>query len=66
MARATIPIFGHAVGIEYEVHGDTGGQPVALTPGGRFTMDSPGIREMAGDLAKAGKRVLIYDRPNCG
>lgn len=66
MARATIDIFGHAVGIEHELHGDADGQPVALTPGGRFTMDSPGIREMATDLAKAGKRVLLYDRPNCG
>jgi pimeloyl-ACP methyl ester carboxylesterase len=66
MARATIDVFGQALGIEYELHGDAGGQPFALTPGGRFTMDSPGIREMATDLAKAGKRVLIYDRPNCG
>lgn len=66
MARATIDIFGHAVGIEYELLGDAGGQAFALTPGGRFTMDSPGIREMASDLVDAGKRVLIYDRPNCG
>ena len=66
MPRATINVFGQALGIEYELHGDAGGQPVALTPGGRFTMDSPGIREMAKDLAKAGKRVLLYDRPNCG
>ncbi|MBW8785473.1 MAG: alpha/beta hydrolase [Novosphingobium sp.] len=62
MARATV----HGTGIEYELHGNEGGQPVAITPGGRFTMDSPGIREMAQDLAAAGKRVLIYDRPNCG
>ncbi|MGN6356995.1 MAG: alpha/beta fold hydrolase, partial [Novosphingobium sp.] len=66
MTRATIDIFGQAIGIEYELSGDAGGQPVALTPGGRFTMDSPGIREMADELAKAGKRVLLYDRPNCG
>ncbi|MFT4025611.1 MAG: alpha/beta hydrolase [Novosphingobium sp.] len=66
MPRATIDIFGHAIGIEHELIGDAGGQPVALTPGGRFTMDSPGIREMAQDLAAAGKRVLLYDRPNCG
>jgi pimeloyl-ACP methyl ester carboxylesterase len=64
--RATIDIFGQAVGIEYELHGDAGAQAFALTPGGRFTMESPGIPEMARDLAKAGKRVLIYDRPNCG
>jgi pimeloyl-ACP methyl ester carboxylesterase len=66
MDRATIPIFGHGVGIAYELHGDAGGQPVALTPGGRFTMDAPGIREMAAGLVQAGKRVLLYDRPNCG
>jgi pimeloyl-ACP methyl ester carboxylesterase len=66
MHRATIDVFGQAIGIAYELHGDAGGQPVALTPGGRFTMDSPGLREMAADLVKAGKRVLIYDRPNCG
>lgn len=66
MPRATIDIFGHAVGIEYELLGDAGAQTFALTPGGRFTMDSPGIREMARDLVAAGKQVLIYDRPNCG
>jgi pimeloyl-ACP methyl ester carboxylesterase len=66
MARATIDILGQAVGIEYELHGDAGAQAFVLTPGGRFTMESPGIPEMARDLAKAGKRVLIYDRPNCG
>jgi pimeloyl-ACP methyl ester carboxylesterase len=66
MARAAIDVFGQKLGIEYELIGDAGGQPVALTPGGRFTMESPGIPEMAQELAKAGKRVLIYDRPNCG
>jgi pimeloyl-ACP methyl ester carboxylesterase len=66
MGRATIDIFGQLIGIEYELSGDAGGQPVALTPGGRFTMDSPGIREMAAELTQAGKRVLLYDRPNCG
>lgn len=62
MARATI----NGIGIEYELIGDAGAPPVALTPGGRFTMDAPGVREMAGEFAKAGKCVLIYDRPNCG
>ncbi len=54
------------VGIAYELTGPEGGQPIALTPGGRFTMDVPGLREMAADFAEAGHRVLIYDRPNCG
>lgn len=54
------------IGIAYELLGKEDGQPVALTPGGRFTMDVPGLREMADEFAKAGHRVLIYDRPNCG
>ncbi len=62
MARATIL----GTGIEYELHGKDGDPAVALTPGGRFTMDVPGLREFAGELAKGGRRVLIYDRPNCG
>lgn len=62
MARATI----NGIGIEYEVTGPEDGQLFALTPGGRFTMDVPGIREMAKLLNDAGKRVIIYDRPNCG
>ena len=62
MARATI----HGTGIEYELHGREGDPAVALTPGGRFTMDVPGLREFAQELVKGGRRVLIYDRPNCG
>ena len=50
--------------IAYEVVGE--GQPWAITPGGRFSKDDPGIREMARDLAGHGKQVLIWDRPNCG
>jgi pimeloyl-ACP methyl ester carboxylesterase len=56
----------NGVGIEYELLGKNGNPPVALTPGGRFTMDVPGLREMAEAFVKAGKQVLIYDRPNCG
>jgi pimeloyl-ACP methyl ester carboxylesterase len=62
MARATIL----GTGIEYELHGKDGDPAVALTPGGRFTMDVPGLREFAGELVKGGRQVLIYDRPNCG
>ena len=61
MPRATI----NGIGIEYEVHGDSG-HPVILTPGGRFHMDTPGIRDFAVELAKGGRRAVIYDRPNCG
>ena len=62
MPRATI----HGTGIEYELHGKDGDPAIALTPGGRFTMDVPGLREFAHELVKGGRRVLIYDRPNCG
>jgi pimeloyl-ACP methyl ester carboxylesterase len=62
MARATV----NGLGIEYELHGPESAQPVALTPGGRFHMDTPGIRDFALKLAEGGRRVLIYDRPNCG
>ena len=56
----------NGIGIEYELLGKKGNPPVALTPGGRFTMDVPGLREMADKFVKAGYYVLIYDRPNCG
>jgi pimeloyl-ACP methyl ester carboxylesterase len=62
MPRKTI----NGIGIEYELHGPEGAQPIALTPGGRFHMDTPGIRDFALKLAEGGRRVLIYDRPNCG
>ena len=51
--------------IAYDVVGD-GGQPWAITPGGRFSKDYGGVREMAEALAERGRRVLIWDRPNCG
>jgi pimeloyl-ACP methyl ester carboxylesterase len=51
--------------IAYEVIGD-GGQTWALTPGGRFSKDYGGVRELAQGLAGTGRRVLIWDRPNCG
>jgi pimeloyl-ACP methyl ester carboxylesterase len=50
--------------IAYEVIGD--GEPWVLTPGGRFPKETPGLRELAVELAAHGKRVLIWDRPNCG
>jgi pimeloyl-ACP methyl ester carboxylesterase len=50
--------------ISYEVIGE--GSPWVLTPGGRFSKDTPGLRELAQELAGHGKRVLIWDRPNTG
>jgi pimeloyl-ACP methyl ester carboxylesterase len=62
MARAEI----NGTGIEYELHGKDGDPAIVLTPGGRFTMDVPGLREFAQELVKDGRQVLLYDRPNCG
>lgn len=61
--------------VAYEVLGDEqggsshragSGRPWVITPGGRFSKDSPGVRELAAALAERGNRVLIWDRPNCG
>ena len=51
--------------VSYELIGDQGRSWV-ITPGGRFSKDSPGVRELAIALAERGNRVLIWDRPNCG
>jgi pimeloyl-ACP methyl ester carboxylesterase len=51
--------------ISYEMIGDAG-RTWAITPGGRFSKDYPGVRELAVALAELGNRALIYDRPNCG
>jgi pimeloyl-ACP methyl ester carboxylesterase len=50
--------------ISYELIGE--GRPWVITPGGRFSKDSPGVRELAIALADQGNRVLIWDRPNTG
>jgi pimeloyl-ACP methyl ester carboxylesterase len=49
----------------YELIGEPG-QPWVITPGGRYTKEDPGIKELAEALAATGKQVLIWDRPNCG
>ncbi len=54
------------IGIEYELLGDPGAPAVALTPGGRFPKDTPGLRDLALKLVAGGRRVLLWDRPNCG
>jgi pimeloyl-ACP methyl ester carboxylesterase len=61
---ATAKVNGLTLG--YEVIGDGAGRPWSITPGGRFTKESPGVRQLAETLAAAGHRVLIWDRPNCG
>lgn len=52
--------------VVYELVGPEDGQVVTLTPGGRFSKDYPGVRPLAEALARGGKRVLLWDRPNCG
>jgi pimeloyl-ACP methyl ester carboxylesterase len=55
--------------IAYEIIGEArdAARPAwVITPGGRFPKDTPGVRELAHDLAAQGQRVLIWDRPNCG
>jgi pimeloyl-ACP methyl ester carboxylesterase len=54
------------VGIAYELIGRADDPAVAITPGGRFCMDVPGLRDLAEAIAAGGRRVLIWDRPNCG
>ncbi|HXY91327.1 MAG TPA: alpha/beta hydrolase [Acidimicrobiia bacterium] len=61
MARATV----NGVGVAYELIGE-GGRPWVLTPGGRYTKETPGLRELAEAIAANGNRVLVWDRPNCG
>jgi pimeloyl-ACP methyl ester carboxylesterase len=50
--------------IAYEIIGE--GRPWVITPGGRFSKDYGGVREMAEALAALGNKVLIHDRLNCG
>ncbi len=52
--------------IAYEIIGPYDGRPWAITPGGRFSKETAGVRELAEALADRGQRVLIWDRPNCG
>jgi pimeloyl-ACP methyl ester carboxylesterase len=60
VATATV----NGLTLAYETIGE--GRPWVITPGGRFTRDEPGVRQLAGALAAQGNRVLIWDRPNCG
>jgi pimeloyl-ACP methyl ester carboxylesterase len=55
-------------GVAYELIGSAGGpgRPWIITPGGRFSKDSPGVRPLAEQLAAEGHQVVIWDRPNTG
>ena len=52
--------------VVYEFVGPEDGEVVVVTPGGRFSKDFGGVHELADALAEGGKRVLLWDRPNCG
>jgi pimeloyl-ACP methyl ester carboxylesterase len=64
MAMEFVEINGGRVA--YDLLGPEGGAPLVLTPGGRFSMDFPGVRPLGEALADGGMRVLLWDRPNCG
>ena len=51
------------VNMNYKVIGENGPW-VALSPGGR--RDISGIELLAGKVAEAGHRVVVFDRRNCG
>jgi pimeloyl-ACP methyl ester carboxylesterase len=55
----------NGLSIAYELIGEDG-PPWILTPGGRFSKDYGGVRELATSIADAGNRVVIWDRPNTG
>ncbi len=61
---ARIAIFG--IDIDYELLGDPSHPAIAITPGGRFPRDSPGLPGLAAALVAGGRQVLLWDRPNCG
>ncbi len=61
MARIDV----NGIGIDYAILGE-GDRTAAITPGGRFSKDTPGVRELAEILVADGMRVLIWDRPNTG
>ncbi len=61
MATATV----NGLTLGYELVGDSG-RPWVITPGGRYTKEEPGVRQLAEAIAAGGNRALIWDRPNCG
>lgn len=60
---ARIEVNGLSIG--YEVIGD-GSRTAIITPGGRFPKETPGVRDLAEQLAQHDYKTVIWDRPNCG
>jgi pimeloyl-ACP methyl ester carboxylesterase len=52
--------------LDYELIGPESGQPLVLTPGGRYPRDTAGVPELGQVFADNGYRVLLWDRPGCG
>jgi pimeloyl-ACP methyl ester carboxylesterase len=52
--------------LDYELIGPENGQPLVLTPGGRYPRDTAGVPELGRIFAENGCRVLLWDRPGCG
>jgi pimeloyl-ACP methyl ester carboxylesterase len=61
---ARIDISG--IGIDYQFYGDATAPVAVITPGGRYSKDTPGVPQLAQALVAGGWRVLTWDRPNCG
>lgn len=61
---ARIEISG--IEIDYDLVGEAGAPPAVITPGGRYPRETPGVPQLAEALAAGGRRVLLWDRPNCG
>ena len=55
----------NGIGIAYDIIGN-GSKPAIITPGGRFPRDTPGVRQLAEELAKHDYKTVIWDRPNSG
>lgn len=62
MARIAVS----GIEIDHEFLGQEGAPVVAITPGGRYPRDTPGVPQLGDAIAKGGYRVLLWDRPNCG
>ena len=55
----------NGINIAYEIIG-AGKKTAIITPGGRFAKETPGVRQLAEELAKHDYKTVIWDRPNCG
>ena len=63
---ATVEIDGTTIAYEIVGERNAGAAPWVVTPGGRFTKEAPGVRDLAEALAAGGHQVLVWDRPNTG